>query len=607
MMPFDEHPRRRIRLETNSLGLRGRAEVAAIHPDLRVLVTGDSHADGVCDPEECFAHLIGQTLSAERPAWTFDSLNAAVGGYSFYHYLGALERLLPTAPDVLVVCVYGGNDFVEPLLLRAAFEHLRSPASHSTFRAQLDAALEASSGAVLQGLSHEKYLLEHPNEIPECIDMAAAVSREILEYAEAKGVRVLFAYLPPVHDVQWARYEGQLRAICEKLEMSVPDRSASGLLADRWMDELRRYGGSVLDLRSKFREADYDLYWRSDLHINLAAHRLIAQELTPFILAQAPSVSRNAGKTLVLERDSTADEVRGANFVGVADDPLPSLRLERSEVARWVPPELGATYSADTLLHAGRSVAFTPARESEHHVVLIGDELAWPDEESDDSLAYLVGSALERLHSPAKVSERLTAFGEAHTALLQARQSELRGATTIVFIMNANNDFEESLALADIASRPGAFAPQAPEGTAFEPEQQWLRSALSWKSRPKALRNAARTSARALLEFQSDCALRGQSLLLALAPSSFANSCAEVEAAATQLADERGLPRSVSGATFLVAASIQQFASECGLDWVELPQAGESECLQNPATFRLNAAGRRALAERIAEVLASRR
>lgn len=546
-------------------------------------------------------------LSAQRPGWTVESLNAAVGGYSFYHYLGAFERLLPTAPDVLVVCVYGGNDFVEPLLLRAAFEHLRSPASHGTFRTQLDAALEWSRGAVLQGLSQEKYLLTHPNEIPECVNTAAAVSREILEYAKSEGVSVVFAYLPPVHDVQWDRYDEQLRTICSKLEMAPPVASVSGVLADRWIEEVQRIGGRVLDLRSKFREADCDLYWRADLHINLAAHRLIAQELAPHISEQAVTVSRHAGKQLQFERDTTPDDASGAMLVGVADDPLPNLQLERADVARWAPFERAATYSAETLLGVGRSVDFTPTRPSQHHVVLLGDELAWPDEEADDSLAHLVGAALERLNAPAKVSERLTAFGEIYTALAQARQSGLQGATEIVFIMNANNDFAESLALADIASRSGAFAPQAPDGTAFEPEQQWLRSALSWKSRPKALRNAARTSARALLEFQSDCALRGQSLLLALAPSSFANSCAEVEAAATQLADERGLPRSVSGATFLVAASMQQFASECGLDWVELPQAGESECLQNPATFRLNSAGRRALAERIAEVLASRR
>jgi hypothetical protein len=103
-------------------------------PALRILVTGDSHTDGVCNNSESFTNLLEAELSAAHPGEAIEALNAGKGAYSFYNYLGVLERLLPLRPDVFVVAVYGGNDFVESLALRHTFEHGAPPTRASRRR-----------------------------------------------------------------------------------------------------------------------------------------------------------------------------------------------------------------------------------------------------------------------------------------------------------------------------------------------------------------------------------------------------------------------------------------------------------------------------------------
>ena len=68
--PWEEHPDGRWMLRTNSLGMRRDSEPAAERPDLRVLVVGDSHTDGVCDNDESYCALLEAALarSGERVA-----------------------------------------------------------------------------------------------------------------------------------------------------------------------------------------------------------------------------------------------------------------------------------------------------------------------------------------------------------------------------------------------------------------------------------------------------------------------------------------------------------------------------------------------------------
>ena len=91
-LPLAEHDGGSFECSTNSLGLREDAELAAARPDLRILVTGDSHTDGVCENRESYANRLEASLLVDRPGKCVEVLNAGTGGFSFHNYLGVLEK-----------------------------------------------------------------------------------------------------------------------------------------------------------------------------------------------------------------------------------------------------------------------------------------------------------------------------------------------------------------------------------------------------------------------------------------------------------------------------------------------------------------------------------
>jgi len=106
---LNAHPRGQWKLRTNNYGMRNDQDVVAEWDGPRILVTGDSHIDGVCSNDESLAGVLARSLEApHRPV--VEVLNAGVGGYSMYNYLGVLERYAQELhPDVFVAVVYGGT------------------------------------------------------------------------------------------------------------------------------------------------------------------------------------------------------------------------------------------------------------------------------------------------------------------------------------------------------------------------------------------------------------------------------------------------------------------------------------------------------------------
>jgi lysophospholipase L1-like esterase len=609
VMRFDEHPRRRVHRRTNAHGLRNAREVLAQHPDLRVLVVGDSHTDGVCDPDETFASRLERKLAAQRADWSVESLNAGCGGYSFYHHLGTLERFLPAQPDVFVVCVFGGNDFIEPLLVRAAFEWLPSPGSHAAFAPQLERAASASKGAVYQGLSAVKYLQTFPAEVENCFETARNLTREMVAVCRANGVAPVFVYLPPAHDVQWERYSEALSRTAELLELDpAASRAVLDELAERYLALLVESGVTVLDLRPMFRAADKPLYWSSDLHINLDAHELIAQELAPLVLAAAPEVSKHRGAPLSVLADSKPLVGPMSAFVDVQNDPLPSFaHLDAAAVGRWAPLGDDVRFHPETLLEVARRTEFTPQAPSQRRIAILADEIVWPLFEEATGLGQFVGEALENAGRPAQVREHLTAGGGVQTALLQARQAELSDAEVLVVVINTNNDFVESYELSQLAKGELDPALGPAQGSPFSAQRQWLRSARMLRDNAKPNRDMARTTARALFELAAECAARNQTLVVAFAPGHFNDACEGLRKAVEARAAEETLQPTHCAATHVTAVGLQSLALLHDIRWVQLPASRDSDCLQDPQSFRLNSAGRSALARAIAdEILRTR-
>lgn len=274
-----EHPDGGWEIRTNALGLREDAEVSEEHPDLRVLVVGDSHVDGLCANADTFPNLLEGLLAARHPGRSIEVLNAGTGAWGFYNYLGALEGFADLAPDVFVVVVYGGNDFQGPLSLHHYHrgEGL-PPQAHDTLSAAV-ALGERELGLVAQYLNQAAYFYDYPGEEVAALHMALAVTDETARLCRERGTELLCVYLPP-----WAHGQPESCAplVAEALA-SVPlppgALESDERLADAWLAWLDAAGIAAVDLRPPFRAAREPLYWRTDHHLGLAGHRLAAQAL----------------------------------------------------------------------------------------------------------------------------------------------------------------------------------------------------------------------------------------------------------------------------------------------------------------------------------------
>jgi hypothetical protein len=261
---------------TNSLGFREDTEVRAVKPDLRVLVTGDSHTDGVCENADSFANVLEALLAKQEPARSVEVLNAGLGGYSFYNYLGVLERYRDLDPDVFVVACYGGNDFLESLKVWHYFRRTYGRGPGTDYNAKVRAA-QVELGSLVdfesQSLRQAATFEEVPEDVESALSAARGVSAEILRQCERDGVKLVCVYIPPATNVQPWLLEPALSRALELLEISPEALAASDRIADLWLAFLQERGVATLDLRPLFRAATEPLYWKSDHHIDVRTAR----------------------------------------------------------------------------------------------------------------------------------------------------------------------------------------------------------------------------------------------------------------------------------------------------------------------------------------------
>jgi len=291
---WPEHHEGRWSVATNSLGLREDGEPMLRKPHLRILVAGDSHAEGVCNNPESLAHVLGRTLSARHPEKYIESINAAKGGYSFYNYLGTLQKFLYLEPDVFVVAVYGPNDFEEVLTPYHYFTGTTRAPGSALYWPQVEDALEICAPWLAQDGNSLKYFQEQPAEIKEALHAAQQATLDIRDICKASGITLVYVYIPGRFDAEDpAVLENSLPAdLAQQLYTALEVRPESTAVHDSMANVLLAFLAEqqipVLDLRPVFRQQKGPFFWKLDHHINVEAHRIIGEGLAPLLEAAAP-------------------------------------------------------------------------------------------------------------------------------------------------------------------------------------------------------------------------------------------------------------------------------------------------------------------------------
>jgi lysophospholipase L1-like esterase len=276
---WPEHPKGRWHWVTNSLGLREDSELSVAKPDLRVLVTGDSHTDGFCDNAESFPHEAQSALARDRPGRTVEVINAGNGGFSFYNYLGVLERFLDLAPDAFVVAVYSGNDFQEVLIPHGWFEHVALPATTEAQRDELARLAARNGSANVQFFYSLAWFHQHPEAVETSLAAATGVVSRMRAICDERGIRLLCLLIPGAIDLPWGANAELYEKLRHETSMTEEDLGRNDRIADEFLARLEASGCDTLDARKILRAQAGPWFWTKDLHMNVRGHAALAQAL----------------------------------------------------------------------------------------------------------------------------------------------------------------------------------------------------------------------------------------------------------------------------------------------------------------------------------------
>ena len=285
LIEYPEHPAGEWLLTTNGAGLRMDADIASDAPDLRLLVIGDSHTDGICANSEGFPHLLGERLAAVDPVRSVEVLNAGKSGYSFYNYLAAPDAFVDEAPDALVVCVFGGNDFTELLLPHLYQQRLAPPRFQVVRPDVMDLALEhVPPGVLPQGPLQAALIERNPELETLCRAAVLDATRELARRCEKRRLPWGVVYLPPMVDAQRDALEPACAEAEAVLGVGEHGAGAARRIADDLLALLDELDVPTLDLTDAIGAAEERLYWRADHHLNLEGNRVVADALATELL-----------------------------------------------------------------------------------------------------------------------------------------------------------------------------------------------------------------------------------------------------------------------------------------------------------------------------------
>lgn len=277
---FAEHPRGGFFVQTNAHGFRKSVEVRETPPGLRILVTGDSHTAGVVPNREQFGNLLEVLLDERDSERSHEVLNGGKGGYSFYNYVGVLEKFLELEPDVFVLALFGGNDFVGSVSPFRYFNRLQPGRVDRNFRgADRQRLIREEVAFAAQGFLQLLTFAGRKKEIALGEAAACQSLGESLRICDREGIEFVLVYIPPCHDVQPEFIQPQLDQAIRTFGLDEVELGVTNRLADRVLRFLAERGVRTVDMRSAYRASVEPCYWATDLHINTLGHALIAEAL----------------------------------------------------------------------------------------------------------------------------------------------------------------------------------------------------------------------------------------------------------------------------------------------------------------------------------------
>lgn len=264
---------------TNNLGfVKNRNTEVSKDSLIRIIITGDSHTDGVLPDNETFPNLMEDSLNLNlnlKANPTYELLNAGMGNFTFKNYYGVLKKFLYLKPDIFIINVYTGNDFIENIFYEK--RNLRFFNTLKTFWARLKWKYFDKYMNNSQSLAQAVYFKVYPEKISESISLSNAYVDSMASICKANNIRFYVSFLPTAVDVE----DRHVQNILSKDKYTMKDILVAQDIKQSLINRFKQTGIATIDLLPEMKKKSAEgLYYKTDDHINPAGHRAVARILT---------------------------------------------------------------------------------------------------------------------------------------------------------------------------------------------------------------------------------------------------------------------------------------------------------------------------------------
>ena len=268
---WSEHPQGEIVFRTNNLGFREDHDTdsrPAVGVD-RILVTGDSHIDGVVWNHESYPNLLEDLLNGAGRS--VEIINGGTGYYGPLNYRLQLDKFANLGLAGFVVTIYTANDFLEAgIVLEATGRPNERPEEYMPTFNSLPKRLRQVAG---QHLNQTFYLNTFPHMQDATLDFVVGEIEAIQRRANDLDIPILIVLLPSKIDVE--QDDLDLTAASDSLGLEREQLNLNRQMAERLESRLAELEIPTLDLLPLF-EGQRGLYWEQDHHLSVEGHRRIA-------------------------------------------------------------------------------------------------------------------------------------------------------------------------------------------------------------------------------------------------------------------------------------------------------------------------------------------
>lgn len=283
-MNWPEHPDGKVVMACNNLGFKKDVDTQTEKPDsvYRVIVSGDSHTDGVVNNSESFPNVLEQILN-DSSNQTYEFLNAGNGYHGPQNYWGVLRKFQSLNPDMFIATIYTGNDFLDAVRIQSDNGWTTVPERPANYFDKLWKVDETYSGFTGQLLNQANFFNLYPAYVDSAVQYTMHSFREIQKICNERNMRFMVLFLPTKLEVEAELDSARIAEVQGIMGFSDDELMIHREVVSMVIEELGSEGIEYVDLMQPLDEATEETYWKADYHIGTNGHRVVAETLVDVI------------------------------------------------------------------------------------------------------------------------------------------------------------------------------------------------------------------------------------------------------------------------------------------------------------------------------------